>query len=435
MERGSHAVTRGLVGIVAARIAVNGGIRVVYPFLAVIAHGLGLSLEALALFVAVRALAGLAGPLISRIVTPQRRRTLMLASQLLLIAGCLLVMGSHSAPAHVGTALVGVGFVATGLARPLFDLPMQTWVSAHVPAAARGRALGLTELSWALSLGLTVPVTGVLIGHAGWRSPFVLIIALAAAGTVALMLTVPHDRPGQARSGAAPEVVPIRRSSSMPTVPTVAICLAAGLAVAAAESLLVVHGVWLASDFGLSVSQIGASIVVIVIAELAGEGLVIAFADRLGAARTVRGALLVSAAAYGALGLVGHHAGVALVMLGVLFVAFEVTVIASIALMSTTAGADRDAAGVLGSLMAMIACGNAVGAVIGPVLFAVGGIGLSGAVAACAVAAAAAFLWRAGVRPSARVARRPRNVDGVSTAMFGPRGATAACQPVAETAS
>lgn len=226
--------------------------------------------------------------------------------------------------------------------------------------------------------------------------------------TCTLVLTVPHDPRGQPQSRATPESATSRRATAVPAVPAaVAVCVAAGLAVAAGESLLVIHGVWLAADFGLSVSQIGAFIGVIVVAELAGEGLAIAIVDRLGHVRTVLGALLLSAAAYAALGVVGHHIGVALIALGVRFVALEVTIVALTAVASTIVDAERDAVGVLGSLMAVVASANAVGAVVGPVLFSLGGIGLSGAVSACAVTAAAGFLWWAGDPTPARVARRP----------------------------
>jgi predicted MFS family arabinose efflux permease len=394
---------RGLVAIVVARLAVNGGIRVVYPFVTVIAAGLGMSVHGLALLVASRALAGLAGPALARLVSPTRRRGLMLASELLVAVGCVLIVTSVSAPAPVRTLLVALGFIATGLARPLFDLPMQTWIRAHVGVADRGRALGLTELGWALSLAVTVPVAGVLIERTDWRSPFLLVVAMAAAGAVALVLTVPTDDPdGVPPDGDIGSVTPARlpRLRRVPTA--VAIGVGTALAVAAAESLLMVHGTWLTTDFGMTVSQVGASTMFIVAAELLGAGVVIALADRVGLERTLFRALLASAVVYAGLGLVGNRIGPALAATGVLFVAFEVTIVVLIAL-ATVSTDDR--AGLLGTLMAAVACGNAAGAFAGPLLFAQGGIALSGGVSAAAAAAAVAVLWRAGAVGS-RVARQ-----------------------------
>lgn len=393
-------VKRGLVGIVLARLAVNGGIRVVYPFLAVIADGLGVSLEVVAVLVASRSLAGLGGPVIARMMPLHRRRALMMLSQLVVIAGCLLIAVSSTAPTMVRTAVVGVGFVATGVARPLFDLPMQMWVSAHVPAVARGRALGLTELGWALSLAATVPVAGVLIERLGWRSPFVLVAGMAGTAVLTLVLTLPHDR-GEVPLAVAPAALATRsvfaRTRRVPT--GVAVCVGAGLAVAAGEVLLVVYGQWLAEDFGLSVAQIGASTLLIVAAELVGEGVVVAVSDRVGLCRTLFSALLVSAVMYVALGLIGGRVSLAFAVVGILFVAFEVTVVVLIAFASTVVHDNRDRTRLLGALMAAVACGNAVGAVAAPLVFSHGGIALSGAASACAAAMAAAVLWL-GSRPN-----------------------------------
>ena len=387
-------VTRGLAGIVVARLAINGGIRVVYPFLPVIAHGLGVSLQVLALLIASRSLAGIAGPVIARIVSPCRQRALMLRSQLVVISGCLLIAASAATPVAIRITVAGVGFVATGLARPLFDLPMQTWVSAHVPAADRGRALGVTELGWALSLAATVPVAGVLIEQVGWHSPFLLVAGMAGAGVLALVLTVPRDggeATTQALSGGSVARTMVARTWEMPT--GLAVCAGAGLAVAAGESVLVVYGEWLTQDFGMSVAQIGASTLLIVAAELIGEGLVVTVSDRIGLRRTLFSALLVSATTYVALGLIGHRVGLAVAVISTLFIAFEVTVVVLIAFASIVVHRSRDRARLLGALMAAVACGNAVGAVLAPLMFAQGGIGFAGAASACTAAAAAAFLW------------------------------------------
>lgn len=384
---------RALVGIVVARIAVNGGIRVVYPFVALIAAGLGMSVQGLALLVASRALAGLAGPAVARMVSPTRRRRLMLASQVLVAAGCVTIVAAASAPPAVRAMLVGTGFIATGLARPVFDLPMQTWVRAHVPVTARGRVLGVTETGWALSLAVTVPAAGVLIERTDWRSPFLLVIAVAVAGAIALLLTVPRDGP----DAASPDVVGPERPTPRPRTrrvrTNVAVGVGAALAVAGAESLLMVHGTWLTRDLGMTVSQVGASTMFIVGAELLGEGLVITLADRVGLERTLFRALVASAAVYGGLGLVGDDVGLALAATGVLFVTFEVSIVVLIALATVTTD---DRAGLLGTLMAAVACGNAVGAAAGPLLFARGGIALSGVVSAVAAATAIVVLWRAG---------------------------------------
>lgn len=420
------AVRRALVGIVIARLGVNGGIRVVYPFLAVIAGGLGVSVEVVALLVASRSLAGLAGPAIARATTARRPRHAMVLSLALVAAGCAVIAMSTSAPPAGRAVMVAAGFAATGLARPLFELPMQTWVSEHVPRSARGRALGVSELGWALSLAVTVPVAGVLIERIGWRSPFLLVALLAVCGAVVLRTTVPEDGPpSRVRTTAArasvasvrptpvasPRPTPIASRRAMP-VPSPrpspiarrrlrprrlttgwAVCAGAALAVAAGEAVLVVYGQWLSNDFGLSVARIGMSTLLIVAAELMGEGLVVAVADRVGLCRTLFSAIALSLLGYAVLGLVGGRVGTAYAVISAVFVAFEVTVVALIALASVTAAHIDDRRTLLGRLMCAVACGNALGAAVAPVWYAAGGIGLVGKAAAAMAMLALAVLW------------------------------------------
>lgn len=402
---------RGLVGIVIARLAVNGGIRVVYPFLFVIARGVGVSFEVIAFLVASRSLAGLAGPALARHAHDRHRRA-MLQGLLLVVGACLLIIASRPAPPPARVVLVAAGFAATGLARPVFELPMQTWISAHVPANVRGRALGIAELGWALSLAVTVPTAGLLIGRVGWRGPFVLVVVLAVAGMGALLVAVPPDARRVAPPDARRADPPHPRAPAAARVPGAvarlpaasAICLGAALAVAAGEAVLVVYGRWLTHEFGMTVAQIGMSTLIIVAAELLGEGVIVVVSDRLGLRRTLFTALAVSLASYGALGLVGGSAVMAFAAVVTLFVAFEVSVVALIAFASTTARCATDRTRLLGRLMAGIACGNAVGAVVAPVAFAAGGIALAGGVSAVSAGVALVVLW-VGSRPVPAPAR------------------------------
>lgn len=374
-------VRRGITGIVLARLAVNGGIRVVYPFLTLVAAGVGLSFQTLAILVASRSLAGLVGPPVARAMSRFRWRSMMLLAQAVVAAGCLLIAASSLLPAGQRTPAVVVGFLATGLARPLFDLPMQSWVSARVPLDRRGRAMGLTELGWALSLAATVPLATVLVGPLGWRSPFLVVAALAGVGAIALVVMVPPTEV------VTRPIANIRRSyRSGPDARR--ICLAAALAVASGEGLLVVYGEWLGQDLGLSIVQIGATTLVIVAAELMGEAVVLALADRAGLRRSLGWATVVSVAAYAGLGLVGRSVGLALLAVLIVFVAFEVTIVVLIALASTVGRDAEDRGRILGALMASVAGGNAVGAVVAPVLFALGGMALTGTAAAVCTTAA-----------------------------------------------
>ena len=390
----SRSERRALVALVVGRVGVDGGIRAVYPFLPVIADALQVSFATLALVVAARNLTGLAGPLLAPVVTPRRIRMLLLAGLALTGGSALVVLAVPAVPAGVRVAVLLVGFAGTGFARPLFALPLQAWVAAHVPVARRGRAVGVTELGWALSLAATVPVAGWLVPHWGWSAPFWLVVVLAGVGATAVVLGVPRDAsrvpvPLAGLQGPTGSTAARRRTSWIPG--GAAVCAMAVLAVAAGELLLVVYAPWL-ETFGLSVPGIALSALLIVAAELAGELAAAAVADRIGLCRTVFLALAVSAAVYAVLGGVGHVGPAALAIV-VWFVAFEVTVVVLVALASALPAGGRERARLLGALMAATAVGNGLGAALAPVLFAAGGMAVAGTASAVLALAAGVVLF------------------------------------------
>ena len=53
---------------------------------------------------------------------------------------------------------------------------MQAYIGDRVAYKRRGRAMGLTELSWSLAFIFGVPLVGWLLGRSGaWQSPFPLL--------------------------------------------------------------------------------------------------------------------------------------------------------------------------------------------------------------------------------------------------------------------
>lgn len=384
---GRTEVRAALVGVLVARTALNSGLRVVYPFLPEIARGLGVSLAAVAGLVALRSLVGLGAPLAARAAETLGRRTLMLGALVVAVVGCVV---TGSAPS---LAVAGAGFLLVGAAKPAFDVPMQGWFGARVPFARRGRVLGATELSWALSLLVVVPVSGLLIAATSWRAPFFLVAAMTLVGAAVLWSLMAPDRP------AMPQRRPLRLDARLVTM--LAVVLLFSLA---AELLFVVYGAWLEDDFGLSVAAIGIFTMVVAGAELAGEGSVSAFADRLGLRRSILAGLLGSAAAYACLGLVGSALGGAVIAVVAWFVAFEVTIVSTIPFVSELAAESRER--LLSLMVAVIALGRAGGAVLAPAVYAVDGIRTSGFAAAACVLLAAALLLRVPSPPGTRVSSR-----------------------------
>lgn len=371
-------VRAALLAVLVARTAINAGSRLAYPFLPEIARGLDVSLATAGLLLAVRAAAGLAAPLVPRLTETKGRRGLMLTGLVACLAGALLVGGAP------GIVVAGAGFFLIGLAKPLFDIPMQGWFGGRVPYARRGRVLGLTELTWAISLALAAPA-GFLIAATTWRAPFLLVAVLTLAGLAAVAWLMVDDRPPKR------ERRPLHLTSAH--VALLGVVVAFRLA---AELLFVVYGTWLEDDFGLSVAAIGIFTMVVVASELTGEGAVAAFADRIGLRRMIFAGLVVSAIAYASLNLVDGALPAAIVVVIAWFIAFEITIVATIPLATEQGGGSRERLLALVATAAVAPTGLA--AVAGPRLYALGGIGLCGFVAAGLVVVGALLLTRVPAR-------------------------------------
>jgi MFS transporter, DHA1 family, inner membrane transport protein len=372
-------VRAALVAVLIARTAVNGGHRIVYPFLPEIARGLGVSLGTMGLLLALRSLTGLAAPLVPGISEHLGRRTLMVAACGSTAAGCLVLAGAN------GVVAAAAGLVLAGLAKPAFDIPMQGWFGARVPYERRGRVLGTTELTWALSLLLALPA-GFLIAATSWRAPFLMVAALSAVGAVAVLQLMVGDRPPTR----------VRQQLRWTRDLRMILLVVVGFRIAS-ELLFVVYGSWLEVDFGLSVAAIGVFTVIVVGGELVGEGAVAIFADRVGLKRSIMIGLVGSAVVYASLGAVGGTLWAAVLAVVAWFILFEITIVATIPFVTGLAGDARERALALVATVSVGAGGLA--AVAGPQLFSLGGMALCGLVAAASAASAAVILSR--VRPPA----------------------------------
>ena len=367
-------VRAALVAVLIARTAVNGGHRIVYPFLPEIARGLGVSLGTMGLLLALRSLTGLAAPLVPGLSERLGRRSLMIAACVGTTGGCAVLAGAQAVPA------AAAGLVLAGLAKPAFDIPMQGWFGARVPYERRGRVLGTTELTWALSLLLALPA-GFLIAATSWRAPFVMIAILGLIGAAVVARLMAGDRPTSRVRQTLRFSPEVRRI----------LLVVLGFRIAS-ELLFVVYGTWLESDFGLSVAAIGVFTVVVVGGELIGEGSVAVFADRVGLKRSILIGLIGSGIVYACLGLVGGALWAAVLAVVAWFILFEVTIVAAIPFVTGLAGDARERALALVATVSVGAGGLA--AVAGPQLFRIGGIALCGLVAAASVILAALVLAR-----------------------------------------
>lgn len=335
--------------LAAARLVINTSARFVYPFLPAISRGLGISLGQAGLLVAARWTAGLATPaVVAAAGRSERRRGLLLAGLALFAVGAAVTAATDL---FIGAL---VGFVLLGVAKPVYDVAAQAYVSDQVPYRRRARLLAALELTWATSLLVGAPAAGWLIARAGWNAPFWVLAALGLAALLAVSWVVEVEPPA-----ARGPVARLRLDRA-----AVALLAAVALFTLASEVALVVFGAWLEDGFGLSLLALGGAGTLLAVAELAGEGSVLAFADRWGKRRSVAIGLLVSASGFALLAATHRSLAAGLAAFALAFAGVEFTIVSSIPLASEVRPAARTR--YLALLVVAMGAARAVGAALGP---------------------------------------------------------------------
>src|SRR3990172_3348989 len=161
-----------LLGLATARMVVNTGYRMVYPFLPVIARGLGVELSDLALAITARSSLGLASPFLGSFAdVVGRRRTMVFG---LALFGCsMLIVGLWpTLPALFFSLILAVA------GKLILDPAVGAYLGDRVPYSRRGLAMAVSEVSWSGAALLGVPLAGGLIARSGWNKPFLLFAIL-----------------------------------------------------------------------------------------------------------------------------------------------------------------------------------------------------------------------------------------------------------------
>ena len=129
-------------------------------------------------------------------------------------------------------------------------------------------------------------------------------------------------------------------------------------------------GVWLEDTFALKITGLGFASIVIGIADLGGEGLSTFVIDKLGKQRTIRIALVLTAAAALGVPLAKNSLTLTLAALFMVFLTFEVAFIGIMALSSEILPKAR--ATLMASNVAAVSLGRGVGAIFAPLLYGIG---------------------------------------------------------------
>lgn len=349
-----------LAALTFVRTILNTAHRMIYPFLAVFARGLGVDVGTVSALVANRSIIGAGTPFLFPFIESRGRRFgMLLGAGLVSAAMGLMALWPSLLSLGVSMALALVG-------KTFFDPSMLAYIADHVPYERRGTATAFSEFAWSLSFILGVPAMGFLIAKVGWSAPFAAL-SLSAALACLLIAWMVRDshRPAPHADGLFGNVRAI--FTSAPALAGLAIGLFASMA---NEVVNLLFGVWLEDSFQLQIAALAGASAVIGLSELGGEGLVALFADRLGKVRAAGIGLAANCLAALLLPLIGRTELGALAGLFLFYTTFEFTLVSQIPLMTEVMPAAR--ATTLSFNLAGHSLGRAGGALLAPVLYALG---------------------------------------------------------------
>jgi MFS transporter, DHA1 family, inner membrane transport protein len=379
----------GQIGVATlARFLFNTSRRFIYPFIPAFSRGLGLPLTDITALIAVNQATGLLSALFGPLSDRWGYRLMMLTALVLLAVG---MISGGSLPFY---GVIVFALFLAGLGKSIFDPALQAYVGARVPYHRRGRIIGLTEFAWAGSSLVGIPLAGWLIERLSWRAPFFFIGGLALLNLVALRLLFPPDSPRQ-QSGVSTHFRAAWREVWHQPAALGALGFSFFMSLAN-DNLFVVYGLWLNESFGLSLVAVGLATTVIGLAELLGETLTAAIADRVGLKRGLSIALVLSSLSYICLPLLGQTLPLALGGLFIIFLTFEFAIVTALSLFTEILPGAR--ATMMSAYLAAAGLGRVIGALSGGVIWLSGGLLATCTVSAVITGLALVCLW-CGWRP------------------------------------
>jgi len=297
--------------------------RMVYPFLAVFARGLGVEITTLSYVVTARSFFGMFSPVLGSIADHRGRKFGMLAGASLFTVG----MGAVVLSPSFITFTVAVFFAILG--KYFFDSSMQAYLGDRVPYERRGTALAVTEAAWSLGFIVGVPLVGFLISGYGWNEPFKLLAGLGFVMLLIIWRVIPFTPPSERKVDSVSNF-----RSVLTNIPAIAGISIAIWASAANELVSLIFGVWLEDSFGLKIAALAGASAVIGLSELGGEGLVALTTDKLGKPRALLLGVVGNAVASLLLPIVGRTQIGALIGLFLFYITFEYIMVSHIPMMT-----------------------------------------------------------------------------------------------------
>lgn len=370
-ETKSLPVTRLIAIGLSTRLFVDTGVQIFFPFLSIIASGMGISAATLGRLISLRSLMGLFAPLFGNLAV-QRGYRLTMRIGLLLTALGFFIMGLSN-----GIWMTALGMLIMGLGSFSFTPTMQAYLSNQLPYSQRAWGIGILEYSWALAGIVGLFLVGLLLEVASWRVPFFIIASVALLAAI-LYGWLPASERETAVSPSSTTQLPLttRFASYFAfgenSRSAFANILSGSLLMFGAFNFFISYGVWMVDDFGLTAASLGQLAFALGIADLVGSILVSLISDRFGKRRSVMTGAILSSLGFALLPVL--NARLLTVVIGFLIArsAFEFAIVANLSLLSEQVPEQRAKVMTLGTAVSIIGTGFA--ALTSPWLFAQYGI-------------------------------------------------------------
>ena len=340
--------------------------RLIYPFAPEFARGLNVELSAITSIIAINQATSLLGPIGASFADKYGYRILMLFSLGLLTIGTFAV-----GLIPIYSVLVICLFLA-GLAKSIFDPSLQAFIGNFVPFEKRGQIIGITELSWAGSTLVGIPLAGIIIERFSWQMPFLIIGGLSLICFFVILKVMPKEkkntRPSKGKPGAENRTQLITNWKTIIKNKKVLGILSFVFFMSLAnDNLFVIYGAWLEQSYNLSLTAIGFGTVFIGLSEILGEGCTVFFSDRIGLKKSIIIGGFLCTCAYFLLPLLNIGLAYVLAGLFLVFFTFEFTIVTAMSLSTELVPELR--ASTMSAFFAIAGIGRVAGAFSGGIIW------------------------------------------------------------------
>jgi predicted MFS family arabinose efflux permease len=249
--------------------------------------------------------------------------------------GMLLVLGMFLLGASLvafapGITTLGLALIFGLIGKAFFDPSLASYIADHVPYEKRGTALAITEFAWSLAFIVGAPLVGWIISSFTWSTPFLIFGLLGFGAFLYMAFTLTDsEKPSRHVDGMWGNIKQLLQT------PVVLVALSISLAIVAANEVVnVSFAVWLEDSFKLQIAALAGASAFIGLSELAGEGLVATFVDRVGKVRATGIGIVANCLAALLLPVIGRTQVGALTGLFLFYITFEFTIVSIIPLLT-----------------------------------------------------------------------------------------------------